>query len=336
MVNKISFNKPSNATAWNKLCALNSNLLQTTFYDEIQSFYKQTPVYFEYFENANLIAGVKLYNWKSVKAKFILPKITNTYTQFGEFIIAPDFFTEELIAKINEDIKLFLKKQLAVSFKSKNFYGNPNLIYNTKSSCISSSEYDIAYINTTLSEDELMSNLHSKHRNVLKKAYKSNLIFEETTDIQILISTLKETYANQTHDAPNFDYINKLHAILSKNKLSKIFLVRDSDTILSVAFVQSFGEIADYTFGGNKRNSLGAGQFLQWNIIKYLKNSNVKKYSLGQVAKEKDENNLKFTEGITKFKMRFGCFRQEGCTYVYIYKPMYNKVFNLMKKYFLK
>lgn len=336
MVNKISYNKPSNTTVWNKLCEENGNVLQTTYYDEIQSFYKQTPVYFEYFENDNLIAGVKLYNWKSEKTKLILPKISNSYTQFGEFIMSSDCISDELITNIKADIKKFLKSQKAVSFKSTSFYGNPNFIYNIKENCLKSNEYNIAFIDTSLNEDVLMSNLHSKHRNILKKAYKSKLIFEETTNIQVLISMLAETYANQTHDAPNFNYINKLHSVLSEVELSKIFLVRNFDEVLSVGLVQICRNTADYTFGGNKRNSLGAGQFLQWNIIKYLKNNNVKKYSLGQVAKEKDENNLKFTEGITKFKMRFGCSLEEGNSFYYVYKPLYSWFFNVLKKYLLK
>lgn len=336
MVKSIVFGKPKNNSEWNSLCKSNSNVLQTTYYDQIQKFYNNNPIYFDYRENGILIAGVKIYNWKSNKIKFLLPKITNSYTQFGEFIVHPNYYSIEIIEKIKQDIKQFLKEENAVKFRSICFYGKKNLIYDVDTDLSSKSEFDVAVIDTTNKEDELLRNMHSKHRNVLKKAYKSNLVFEETDDINTLISTMKETYSNQIAEAPNFDYIKKAYSILKKHGCAKIFLVRDADKVLSVAFVQIYGDVADYTFGGNKRNSLGSGQFLQWNIIKYLKAKNISNYFLGQVAKEIDSNNLKFSKGITKFKMRFGCNRLEGSSYSYIYKPLSLKIFTFMQKSLLK
>ncbi|MEI6346627.1 MAG: hypothetical protein WCP69_01650 [Bacteroidota bacterium] len=332
MVRKVNFDAPTNANIWNNLCLLNGNLLQSTYYDSVQDFYRQEPVYIEYYEKGELIAGAKLYHWYSKKLKIIIPKISNSYTQFGEFLVHPDWIIDEIILEINNGIRAFLISEKAVSYRASGFYGNLNLISSFSNKAKSNVTYNVAYLDLTQSEEVMLKEMHVKHRNVLNKAIKCQLSFSESTDVNVLIDMIAITYSGQKKDAPNSDYIKKLFHCAIKNNFGKLYVVKNNEEILSVAFVQFFGVVADYTFGGNKKNSLGAGQFLQWNIIKSLKNIGIQKYSLGQVAKELDAENLKFSEGISKYKMRFGCNTIEAKSVSYIFKPISYKLFSLMLK----
>jgi len=172
---------------------------------------------------------------------------------------------------------------------------------------------------------------------MLNKSIKSNLIFIKNVEIKILIQMLDETYKNQVKSGPSHEFIKNLSKHLINEGKAKIFAVNDEyDKTLSVALVCICGNTADYTFGGNIHNSLGAGQFLQWNIFEYLKTIGVKQYSLGQIAKsDVVYNNPKFEEGISRFKSRFGierknCFKQKTILNKFKYF-LFNKLLILTK-----
>ncbi len=337
IVCNISYNKPINIDEWNALCESNGNLLCSTFYDKVQAHYNQKSIYFHFYNNEELLAGVKLYQWESRKIPFILPLISKRLSQFGEYVLKPNINENDILhAIITREVKNFIKKSKAVSFTSGGFYGQENLIlnpYNQKPKI----EFDVAYIDLTKSMDELKANMHPKHKNMLNKSAKSNLIFIKNVEIKILIKMLDETYKNQVKSGPSHEFIENLSKHLTNEGKAKIFAVNDEyGKTLSVALVCICGNTADYTFGGNIHNSLGAGQFLQWNIFEYLKTIGVKQYSLGQIAKsDVVYNNPKFEEGISRFKSRFGierknCFKQKTILNKFKYF-LFNKLLILTK-----
>lgn len=329
---KISYNKPLNEKEWNELSLGSSNLLCSTHYDAIQSLYHQQAVYLQYFEFEKLIAGVKLYFWESKKIPFFFPLISRQLSQFGEYIIKGAYCdNDDLRDLITTSVRKFIKEKKAVRFLSGGFYGDDKLILNPFDSK-NRTDFNVSIIDLTHDSDVLFANLHSKHRNVLRKALNSNLMFEKIDDINILISLINETYREQDKGGPSLEYLTSTYNILSKKGYCVLFAVKHGDEYLSVALIQIYGKIADYTFGGNKKNDLGAGQFLQWNIMNELKNVGIEKYSLGQTAIMKNEDNIKFSKGISDFKIRFGtkeykCFKQTS-----VLKPFNLKLFLLIQK----
>ncbi len=331
---KISYDKPIDENEWNKLALENSNLLQSTYYDSVQEFYKNKSIYFSFYKDNQFVGGIKLNIWFSDKLSFLSKSISKAATQFGEYLITYDYKENVELAKyISETVQKYLKENKYVIFRSGGFYGSENLIIKLDTSK-SFNHFEVATIDLTQQEDVLLANMHLKHRNSLKKAQKSGLVFEEINNVESLLDLMKETYQNQEKTNPNLEYISRVYQILSIKKHCQLFAVKKDEKYLSIALIQKFGKIADYTFAGNSKNNLGAGQFLHWNIMIKLKEEGINVYSMGQVAIEKNENNLKFSKGISDFKNRFGTKRQMCYSQTTILKPIHHYFFKFTLKLF--
>lgn len=340
----VTYDNPRNVEEWNALCKECGNYLQTTMQSEMAKFSGQRVIYFEVVDSQSLIGGGKLSVWQSVKIRFILPTISKTLSQFGEFIINHSYDNiNEIISMLNNRISEYIEKENIVSFSVKGFYSSGiisrdvSLLYeNNRSKCYSCADFDVAYIDLRKSYDDLYKDMHVKHRNMVNRAVREGLIFENIDcNSEVLNMMLAETYSMQGKSAPSPKYIERETEVGNKNGICKMFVCRKGEEILSCALVNVYGRIADYSFGGNRKNDCGAGQFLQYNICKYLKDIGVEFYSLGQVARNIDESNLKFTEGITRFKMRFGCETHQSSKHLYVFAPIKYKIWNVLCKVFI-
>jgi hypothetical protein len=312
---------------------------------EMAEFSRQRVVYFEVVDRSVLLGGVKLCIWQSKKIRYFLPLVSKTLSQFGEFIINHSYGNvNEIMSMLNSRINEYIEKENIVSFSVKGFYSSGiisqevSLLYeNNGAKCYSCADFDVAYIDLRKSYDDLYKDMHVKHRNMINRAVREGLIFENIIcNSDVLNMMLAETYSTQGKSAPNPKYIEREIEVGNKNGTCRMFVCRKGDEILSCALVNVYGRIADYSFGGNRRNDCGAGQFLQYNICKWLKDIGVDFYSLGQVARNIDESNLKFTEGITRFKMRFGCETYQSSKRLYVFAPIKYKVWNVLCKMFIK
>ena len=324
---RINYFKPSSISDWNKLSEKNGNILQSTFYDEVQMFFNLSPIYIEYYVNNQLIAGVKLYYYESKK----FPWLYKQLSLFGEFLFDNENKTilkSEIDKEFSAEIKQLFRTKKITFFKYSSYYGDEPL--NIDNSSLKRQKWGINYIDIKQSIEEIQANMHSKHRNMINRAKKENLAFHEISEIQILIDLIEKTYLNQTKDMPNKDYIRYLYEKLSVYNKCGIFIVKSGEVILSAALVQLNGKVADYTFGGNIKNNFGAGQFLQYNVILKLKELGYEKYYLGQVADNYDETNKKFSVGISRFKNRFGGKNKEGISIEIVLKKLNYKIWKLM------
>jgi hypothetical protein len=263
----ISEKKPIDSLQWNALCKENGNLLQSVFYDSIQSFYKETPVYFQLTLANELIGGVKLFYWKSEKMKFLFPQLSKSLVQNSEFIYSSTFPLKEIIQQINKLIQQYIFSEGIVSMQVSSYYGNELLLFSTQEHLKKRYQIGIALLNLERSIDEILASFHSKHRNALKKALKNELTFFESTNSNDLLNLMKLTYENQQTHIPNFNFIDHLINKILSSGHGKLYFVKHKDTILSGAFVQQYGKRADYAFGGSIPNNLASGQLLQFRII---------------------------------------------------------------------
>lgn len=306
----IQYNNPSNKEEWDLLAQSNGNLLQSSFYDDVQSFYQQKAIYVELFFETNLIGGVKLFYYESNK----FPWLHRQLTIFGDFILKNKTTSKErteIQVTLLQNIETLITNKRVTFFKFSSYYGNYPLLFDKPK--IFTKKWGIAYLDIDKSEQDLYKGIHVKHRNMINKARKNNIIFEVNNDIDLFLNLLHETYKNQDVSKPNDEYIRHLFDTLVQNQKATIYFTKNKEgKYLSGALIQEYGDVADYTFGGNLRNNLGAGQYLQFNIFLTLKKKGIKRYYLGQVATNEEKNNIKFTEGITRFKKRFGTELNSG------------------------
>jgi len=334
----ISDNKPTDTERWNKLAESCSNLLQSTLYDEGQKMYNQTPVYIEILNNEHLIAGVKLYHYKSRRLPSFISSVSSQLRQFGEIIFdetSGEKFSD-VKAQINDAIHKVIKEKKAISFQCSGFYGGLEYLTEPGDYKISERfEFSVAVINLEKTEEQLWNQMHGTHQKNIAYAKKKNLTIFKSDDINLFIPLLTETYDRQSRETTQINHVRKYFALLHPQKIWELFLVSHEGTILSGVLMQKYGNAVYYTFGGTFRNKINAGHYLLWHTILEYKREGYSQFILGQVANKVDEQNLKFSAGITLFKNRFGSENISSDSRTYLVSPLRSGVWNLLQKFFL-
>lgn len=177
-------------------------------------------------------------------------------------------------------------------------------------------------VDLTQSEEKLFENLHSKHRNVIKKAQSINLLVEHGKKCaEEVVLLMNETYARQ---GANFsygeNYINRM------NKMGDNvdwWVVKDKDGRLqgSAIFLWSKGGSCYYLHGGScSHTSAGAMNLLIWKAMIEMKSRGVILFDFVG-ARITTEQGSKL-EGIQRFKSRFGSVLEQGYMFRYIISPV--------------
>jgi lipid II:glycine glycyltransferase (peptidoglycan interpeptide bridge formation enzyme) len=252
------------------------------------------------------------YGW-FVSDSFILPFYIDKRAIFSKLV-----FTTNIVVVKEGNEELFLDK---VVVKSKEL--NIDLIAQPLASAVFKSlPKDSRYIawgswivNLELSEDELLKNIHSKHRNVIKKAMKDGVVIEETEDINIIFNMIKETMHRQ-----NRAYVSK-NEIANTKKFSKFYIAKKEGVIQGCAVVAFNNLGAYYLHGGSiARPHTGSLNYMHYYTMLELKKLGVKKYDF-MGARPNVEKGTKL-EGIQRFKSRFGGELHNGYLWKYELKPL--------------
>lgn len=332
---KINESLPSDLVQWDGLAEKNGNLVQSTHFDKVQSFFAQEPIYFELWLAGRLIAGVKLYVWRSRKLGALTATLSRAITQFGEMIVDPSdaHEAEEITDKLSEAARDYVSNQCIVTCGVRGYYGGRGLIGKFDSDTLNGeSRFNVAIVGLDGTEDDLWKNVGQNHRRQIKKALRTDLVFEEKEGLEYFVPLLKKSYEPTPHKLPNTNYIRHLHDSLRRERLSRIFVVSERETPLASAVITSLGNTAYYAFGGTQPNGLGAGNLLHWKIMQQLKNEGVTRYVLGEVAPEADSGNTKFSVGISRFKRGFGSYDAESGSAFYVFRKGHHQLWKTLKR----
>ncbi len=335
----VSENTPLNSYQWNELAAANGNIWQTTFYDEVQKIFNNYPFYFQCFSGDKLIGGIKIYRYESKKLPPFIRSISTRATQGSELLIDDDYKTnfEKIKTLLLSEIKKWFRQMHITSFYNYSFYGEIEKLFSfSEFNKVWESKIGIAKIDLTKSTDVLWKAMSPKHRSEVIKAEKNSVSIDFADDIESFLLLMDETYKNQSGHVPNKNFIRKEYEILKSNNAAQLVFSKHNGKYLCGALLYNCGKNSLYNFGGTVKNSIGAGQFLHWEIMKHLKAEGFKNYFLGETSFEKTEANLKFTEGITKFKLRFGAEQLPAQHTGFALHPMKLKTWNLLKKIFIR
>ncbi|GHT69689.1 hypothetical protein FACS1894110_19650 [Spirochaetia bacterium] len=178
-------------------------------------------------------------------------------------------------------------------------------------------------------EQELFANLHSKHRNVIRKAEKDGInISNSIENFSVCISLIQETFRRQGKIYPSVDYFERLKA-LGENV--EFWLAADNGEVQgSAVFLWSKGHSCYYMHGGSSNHPhTGAMNYLQWQAILSMKKRGVHYFDFvgARIDPPKDSK----LEGIQRFKERFGSTLEEGYLFKYVInKFKYNLYINLL------
>lgn len=328
----VSYDNPRNIDEWNALCKECGNFVQTTMYSEISAFYGGKSIYIQIYDADILIGGVNLRFSQGRR----LPMLSRRLGQFGEIVVAAGRDNMAIVERINSAVEDLIRKLKPCVFTVNSFYGPKTLLCGVDKYKCSVVDYGLAYLDLEKSEEELFKNIDRNHRRSIRKAEDANLEFLVSHNPQYVIDMLNETYSSQDKTGPNPKYVESSIKIGEKYGVSFVGVTKQGDEVLSANEALLYGGVSYLTIGGNKKNNCGAGAFEHWYVIKMLKELGCKKFTFGQVAVNNNIKDAHFTNGITDFKMKFGCYVVEACKKEYIIKPFYNWVWKVLCRIFFK
>jgi len=261
---------------------------------------------------------------------FILPFYIDKRGMFSKLV-----FTTQTIKIKNNSIQYendFLNQAILKIKKMKiDYIAQPlaNCLFDTYPKYTKYIRWGSYIVDLTQSEDNILKNMHSKHRNVIKKAIKEGVVIKESDNIDIIFHLLKDTLQRQ-----NRPYVSKEQLIKLK-KISKFYIAMKNDAIQGCAILpyNSFG--AYYLYGGSiTKPFTGSLNYLHYYAMLEFKKMGVRKYDF-MGARLNVEKGSKL-EGIQRFKSRFGGELKKGYLWKYEINPIKTKTIYFLQKVIFK
>ena len=183
-------------------------------------------------------------------------------------------------------------------------------------------------IDLSLSEEELWSNVHSKHRNVIRKAEKDGLevVFGNSEDLlKQYLDMDAITWARSNKKSYTEKTVRDMLKYSKDNVI--IYIVKKDNVNQGGAIFYYNKKMSYYLYGASiDKPSTGAMNYLHWKAILDMKKDGVEKYSFVGCRINEDADSKYHT--IQRFKERFGGELIQG----YMFKCIFNKSMYILYK----
>jgi lipid II:glycine glycyltransferase (peptidoglycan interpeptide bridge formation enzyme) len=195
-----------------------------------------------------------------------------------------------------------------------------NTIFRTYPDGADAAPYGSYVIDLTQPEETLWSNLHSKHRNVIRNAIKKGVkIRNGIEDCRIAHELIQSTLKRSKLGFMNFNEFKRTVTDLGEN--IKIFIAEYDGAANGCAVIPFSGHSAYYLYGGSILQPLtGATNLLQWEAIRQFRNLGVKNYDFVGVRINPEKGSKQ--DGLMMFKERFGGKLINGYIWKYPITPI--------------
>ncbi|SEO72389.1 lipid II:glycine glycyltransferase FemX [Propionispora vibrioides] len=169
-------------------------------------------------------------------------------------------------------------------------------------------EYGSSIIDLTKSEEELFEGVHSKHRNVIRKAVKEGVQIVEDTSVEAISTYFdlsQETYARSNIPGVAKQELIHHYQALAATGNCRIFFAVHQGCFQAAAFMLVSKNNAVYWHGASKNKPIpGSANLLHWEIIKKFKRENILYYDFGGIILDAPTGSKE--RGVSLFKTRFG------------------------------
>ncbi len=187
------------------------------------------------------------------------------------------------------------------------------------------------------SEEELLANMHSKHRYNIKLAQKKGVEVTEATspeDFETFYNLSLQTAERQGFYIHPKSYYQKIWEILGAEKVAKILIASYKGEPLAAWMFFIYDGVIYYPYGGSseKYQNLHASNFLGWEGILLGKANSCREFDMwGANADLEDRTDPYF--GFTNFKVKFGARHVQYIpSYDLVLNPALYKAFNIANK----
>jgi len=202
-----------------------------------------------------------------------------------------------------------------------------NTIFRTYPDGADAAPYGSLIIDLTQPEETLWSNLHSKHRNVIRNAIKKGVEIRSGTEyLDTSYALVRDTLKRSALDFMSYKALTRYVHSLKDNV--KILVADFQGTMQGCAVIPFSDHSAYYVYGGSISEPLtGAMNLLQWEAIRQLRNLGVKRYDFvgARINPEKGSKQ----DGLMMFKERFGGKLSRGYIWKYSLHPLKYFTYNL-------
>lgn len=185
-------------------------------------------------------------------------------------------------------------------------------------------------VNLQEDEDVLWSKMHSKHRNVIKKAEKEGVQIVKGNNDGLLQDYHKidvETWERSNVKANGVSHLKKLRNAMEDNI---VFYLAYKDGAPQAGAIFYYNKVMCYYMHGASSNHsfTGSSNLLHWKAMLDMKNEGVKRYSFVGARINEDEKSK--YHGIQRFKERFGGELFVGKRFKVLFNPLMYHIYIMM------
>jgi len=295
-----------NKEQWNKFVAGNgSQFLQSADWGEFQESLGRKVWHLAAVEREEILASalVVKYNLPFGQSYLYIPRgpVGDFRFQISDLRVCYKVLIDKIKEIAKEEKAIFVRIEPAI--KDISILNQKLEILNQAKSVQPKDEWRL---NLSLSEEELLKNMHSKTRYNIGLATKHGVAVREgdkEKDFSKFWQLIKETYDKKdlkTHPESYYQGILKLAN-------TKLYLAEHEGKVLASGLITYFGDTVYYLHGGSSQENknIMAPYLLFWETIREAKKAGYKYYNFGGVAPEGSSAEHPWL-GITRFKRGFG------------------------------
>ncbi|MGZ3861865.1 MAG: lipid II:glycine glycyltransferase FemX [Bacteroidia bacterium] len=184
-------------------------------------------------------------------------------------------------------------------------------------------------------EEKLFKELHSKHRNVIRNAEKSNVTIKYGKEvINDFFVLYEQTMKRSDKYCQPLSYFENFQDIMPQNIVCGVAYYNNKPQGGLFIPYSNFGAFYLYGASAETKEINGAVNYLHWETIKSLKSKGVRRYDfVGARLSDVSGSRL---DGIQQFKERFGSELEKGFLWKLDINKTYCNLFDSMVRFKLK
>lgn len=259
--------------------------------------------------------------------KETLKQLTEEATKIAKKYKAFIFRLDPDISKDDEEFKTIITE---LGYKMKTNIKNINQVIQPK--------YVFRLNVKDRTEEELLASFHSKTRYNIRLATKKGVTIREgdRADLKTFHEIMKTTGSRDEFFIRPLEYFEKIYDCMGPGHV-KLIMAEYEGKVISAVLPIKYGNKVWYLYGGssNEHRNLMPNYLLQWEMIKWAKESGCDIYDFRGVSGFKSENDQQY--GVYKFKKGFNGDFVEFVNELYmVYNPLMNVIFNVSQVIYRK
>jgi len=284
----------------------NGSFLQTTEWGEFQRKFNREPYYFIFKNNDWFLINLTNLNNNNFENCILAFKYKLPFNLSYFYIPKPiiiDFKPHNQFLAIVKKIRENFKKTIFVriEFNQNTNFENVNKLKNIQlRPTLNIQPRQTLILNLSLSEQDLLQQMHSKTRYNIRLAKKHNIKIENANkekDFDCFWQLIQETAKRNNFKIYPKEYYQEILNL----SFAKLRIARFEEKIIAGMIVIFFGDTVYYLYGGSSYayRNLMAPYLLHWDTILMAKNNGFRQYDFWGIDEKR-------WPGVTRFKKGFG------------------------------